>query len=152
MAKRASGPNIDEPFTKIFPKGIHADSGGLQMITLGKGTVTKEDRIKIYNTQAAYSHYAMSFDEIPSLIKDDIRYYLPHTVKQKGLESGYNLKEQYDHFSTLDTKCKIIPIAQGWGIDDTNTYAEGLFGQLSTEEYDNLDIVATILLAAKNNN
>jgi hypothetical protein len=143
MARRASGPNINEPFKKIFPKGIHADSGGLQMITLGKGKIEKEDRLKIYETQANFSHYAMSFDEIPSLIKDDIRYYMPDSVTQKGIESGDNLKEQYDFFETMDTKCKIIPIAQGWGIEDTNTFAKGLFGKLTKEQYDALDIVAT---------
>jgi hypothetical protein len=143
MARRASGPSIDEPFRKIFPNGIHADSGGLQMVTLGKGTITAEDRLKIYETQANYSHYAMSFDEIPSLIKDDVRYYLPHTVEQKGIESGNNLREQYDFFETMDTDCKIIPIAQGWGIDDTNTFAKGLFGQLTKKQYDAVDVVAT---------
>ena len=131
MARRASGNIINEPFTKIFPKGMHADSGGLQIVTLGKGSIEKEDRLKIYETQAKYSHYAMSFDEIPSIIKDDIKYYLPHTVEQKGKEAGINLKEQYDFFNSMNTTCKIIPIAQGWDINDTNTYAKGLFAQLT---------------------
>jgi len=143
MARRASGDAIATPFTEIFPKGMHGDSGGLQMITLGKGTITKEDRLKIYETQANFSHYAMSFDEIPSVVKEDVRYYLPHLVEEKGIESGFNLKEQYDHFSTLSTQCKIIPIAQGWGIDDTNTFAKGLFAQLSEEEKEKLDIIAS---------
>lgn len=143
MARRASGESIDTPFTSIFPKGMHADSGGLQMVTLGKGTIQKEDRLKIYETQANYSHYAMSFDEIPSLVKDDTRYYLPHLVEEKGIESGFNLREQYDFFETMDTKCKVIPIAQGWGIEDTNKFAKGLFEQLTPEQRDNLDIVAS---------
>jgi hypothetical protein len=143
MARRAADDSINEPFTKIFPNGLHADSGGLQMVTLGKGTITASDRLKIYKTQATYSHYAMSFDEIPSLIQDDVRYYLPHIVMEKGIQSGANLKEQYDYFETIDTNCKIIPIAQGWGIDDTNTFAKGLFGQLTKEQYDKVDVVAT---------
>ena len=143
MARRASSDVINEPFTKIFPKGLHADSGGLQMITLGKGNITVEDRLKIYETQATFSHYAMSFDEIPSVIKDDIRYYMPDSVAQKGLESGDNLKEQYDFFEELGTTCKIIPIAQGWGIDDTNKFAKGLFGKLTKKQYDAVDVVAT---------
>jgi hypothetical protein len=143
MARRASGETIEEPFKKIFPNGIHADSGGLQMVTLGKGTIEKEDRLKIYKTQADYSHYAMSFDEIPSLIKDDVRYYLPHTIEQKGIESGDNLKEQYDFFDKEDTDCKIIPIAQGWGVDDTNTFSKGLFGKLTKKQLKKVDIVAT---------
>lgn len=143
MARRAAGETINEPFKKVFPNGMHADSGGLQMVTLGKGTIESDDRKKIYETQAKFSHYAMSFDEIPSLIKDDVRYYLPHTVEQKGIDSGFNLKEQYDFFDTMDTDCKIIPIAQGWGVDDTNTFAKGLFGQLSKKQLENVDIVAT---------
>lgn len=143
MARRASGEAIDTPFTSIFPKGMHADSGGLQMITLGKGSITKEDRLKIYETQANYSHYAMSFDEIPAIFEGDSRYYLPHTVEEKGIESGFNLKEQYDHFDTLNTNAKIIPIAQGWGLDDTNLFAKGLFAQLSDEQKEKLDIIAS---------
>lgn len=145
MARRASGPEIDIPFTSIFPKGLHADSGGLQMVTLGKGSIEKEDRLKIYKTQADFSHYAMSFDEIPAVFKDDVRYYLPHTVEQKGIESGYNLKEQYEFFKEecKDSTCKIIPISQGWDIDDTNKFAKGLFAQLTKDEKEKLDIVAT---------
>lgn len=143
MARRATGENINEPFTKIFPKGMHADSGGLQMITLGKGSITKEDRLKIYETQANYSHYAMSFDEIPATFIDETRYYLPHTVEQKGIESGFNLREQYDYFETLNTNAKIIPISQGWGLSDTNLFAKGLFGQLTKTQLEELDIIAS---------
>lgn len=143
MARRASSKVINEPFTKIFPKGIHADSGGLQIVTLGKGSIEKEDRQKIYETQAKYSHFAMSFDEIPSIIKDDTRYYLPYTINQKGIDAGINLKEQYDYFETLNTSCKIIPIAQGWDICDTNTYARGLFAQLTDKQKNDIDIIAS---------
>lgn len=143
MAERASGESINEPFTKIFPNGMHSDSGGLQMVTLGKGSIEKEDRLNIYKTQALYSHYAMSFDEIPSIIKDEIRYYLPHKVEEKGIKSGENLKEQYDFFETQDTNCKIIPIAQGWGIEDTDKFAKGLFSKLTKKQLKELDIIAT---------
>jgi len=36
MARRAASTVINEPFNKICPKGMHADSVGLQMVTLGK--------------------------------------------------------------------------------------------------------------------
>jgi len=143
MARRASSKEINEPFKKIFPKGMYADSGGLQMVTLGKGTIEKEDRLKIYDIQAKYAHYSMSFDEIPSLIQDDIKYYLPNTVTQKGIDSGYNLKEQYDYFESINTISKIIPIAQGWGVEDTDKFAKGLFSKLTKKQYDEVDIVAT---------
>lgn len=143
MARRASSESINEPFTKIFPRGMHADSGGLQMLTLGKGSIEKEDRLKIYETQAKYSNYAMSFDEIPSIIKDDIRYYLPDQVSQKGIDSGVNLKEQFDFFDEFETDCKIIPIVQGWGIDDTEKFASGLFSKLSKKQLAKVDVLAT---------
>jgi len=143
MARRSASDPINEPFAKIFHRGMHADSGGLQMITLSKKEITKEDREKIYKTQAAYSDYAMSFDEIPSVFKDKIKYYLPHTVEQKGIESGNHLKEQYDFFDNLKTDCKIIPIVQGWGVEDTDTFSKGLFGKLSPKQLRTVDMIAS---------
>ena len=147
MARRASGENINVPFREIFPKGIHADSGGLQMITLGKGSIEKEDRLKIYKTQLKYADSAMSFDEIPAVFIDDVRYYLPKTVKEKGIKAGEYLREQYDFFNENKDEaghdCEIIPILQGWGKEDTELYAEGLFSQFSKEELDSMKIVAT---------
>ena len=43
---------------------IHADSGGLQMITLGK-TITTELKEDVYASQAKNSTIAMCFDVIP---------------------------------------------------------------------------------------
>ena len=54
----------------------------------------------------------MSFDEIPAIFEGDSRYYLPHTVEEKGIESGFNLKEQYDHLTHLygDATSKSVAI------------------------------------------
>ena len=144
MARRATeSPGINLPFTEIFPSGIYADSGGLQMVTLGKGTVEKDDRLKIYKTQAKFSDYAFSFDEIPAQFIDDKRYYLPDLVESKAKESGYNLKEQMDFFDDVCTDCKVVPIVQGWGVDDTDKFAEGLFKDLSKKQKDSLTVFAT---------
>ena len=43
---------------------IHADSGGLQMITLGR-TITNELKEEVYDSQARNSDIAMCFDVIP---------------------------------------------------------------------------------------
>lgn len=143
MARRASEESINVPFKSIFPHGLHADSGGLQMVTLGKGTVEKEDRLKIYETQSKYADYAMSFDEIPAVFIDDTKYYMQSLIKEKGIESGNNLREQFDYFATTDTTCRIVPIVQGWGIKDTDTFAKGLFAQFSDEEKNKMDIFAS---------
>jgi len=144
MAKRATEtPEINLPFTEIFDKGVYGDSGGLQMVTLGKGTVEKEDRLKIYTTQAKYADYAFSFDEIPAQVVDDKRYYLPDLVERKAKESGDNLKEQLDFFEEYGTDCKVVPIVQGWGVEDTDKFAEGLFKPLTKEQRDNLSLFAT---------
>lgn len=143
MARRASGPEINVPFKSIFPKGLHADSGGLQMVTLGKGTVTKEDRLKIYETQSEYAHYAMSFDEIPAVFIDDTKYYMKSMVAEKGIQSGKNLREQFDFFAEKESECRILPIIQGWDIEDTDKFAEGLFHLFSDEEKDKMNIMAS---------
>ena len=144
MARRATeSPGINLPFTEIFPSGIYADSGGLQMVTLGKGTIEKEDRMKIYETQAKFSDCALSFDEIPAQFVDDKRYYLPDLVESKAEESGYNLKEQMDYFDSVDTKCKVVPIVQGWGVADTDKFAKGLFKDLTTKQKKDLNVFAT---------
>lgn len=159
MARRAT-EDCNVPFTWIFDRGIYGDSGGLQMVTLGKGTVEKEDRLKIYKTQSTYANYALSFDEIPAKIlveeietiskeKEPVkttvetRYYLPDLVEKKAEESGYNLKEQIDFFKEVGTDCKIIPIIQGWGVDDTSKFAKGLFGPLTAKDKKALTSLAT---------
>jgi len=144
MARRATeSPGINLPFTEIFPSGIYGDSGGLQMVTLGKGTIEKEDRMKIYETQAKFSNYALSFDEIPAIFDNEVRYYLPDLVESKGIESGYNLKEQLDYFESVDTDCKVVPIVQGWGVADTDKFAEKLFADLTQKQKDELTVFAT---------
>jgi len=43
---------------------IHADSGGLQAITLGK-KIDSNLKTQVYNIQSQYADIGMSFDEIP---------------------------------------------------------------------------------------
>lgn len=57
---------MDEYLSKYnyFGATWYADSGGLQMVTLGK-EITEEAKDKIYEMQAKHSDYAMCFDEMP---------------------------------------------------------------------------------------
>lgn len=101
---------------------IHADSGGLQMITLGK-QVTPEIKKQIYKHQAKHSTIAMSFDEIPvtssGVLDFANRRFNSHLVEEKAIESGKNLVDQLRLFAEEKTTSKPLLIAQG---NDMDTY------------------------------
>lgn len=132
--------NFGEVFKKIYKgKGIHqvyADSGGLQMITLGL-TVTPQLKQKVYESQALYSDCAMSFDEIPvSLIGDRAarldtsnKYFDREKFEWCARESGRNLKTQIETFIEMKSDAKPMFIAQG---GDCDTYAKWV--ELALEE------------------
>src|ERR1700747_276462 len=95
---------------------IHADSGGLQMITLGH-SITPELKKQIYEHQSKYSTIAMSFDEIPvtssGVIDFANRRFNTHLVEEKAIASGKNLVDQLLLFANNKTKAKPLLIAQG---------------------------------------
>lgn len=99
---------------------VHADSGGLQVVTLGK-VVTPQLKDEIYETQARLSDVAMSFDEIPVVLTSarssfhDIksRYFDPALVVPYAKMSGQNLKRQLEKFAELGTKTRPLMILQG---------------------------------------
>ena len=49
-----------------------------------------------------YATHAMSFDDIPSLIIDKKRYYMPDKVYSAGVTTGENLKEQFEYFKEYE--------------------------------------------------
>ena len=49
---------------------IHADSGGLQIVTQGM-TITDELKDKVYENQAKWADVGMCFDEIPVVLTGD---------------------------------------------------------------------------------
>jgi len=99
---------------------IHADSGGLQMITLGK-TITEQLKMDIYANQAKYSDVAMSFDMIPVKVLGDrsvrldttTRKFDPESLESCAKESGKNLEKQIQYFLDQKSKTKPFLIAQG---------------------------------------
>lgn len=139
-----------QPFHKLFPDGMYADSGGLQVVTQGK-LITEIQRKKIYEIQAKYADYAMSFDEIPAKMIESVspdgeikreRIYLPDAVEQCGIDAGKNLKEQIAYFDSIGSKTKIFPIVQGVGFDDMSKYTLGMLSQLTPEETKHLECLA----------
>lgn len=121
-----------------FTDNIYADSGGLQMVTLGLDP-TDEDREEIYKRQLEYSTHAMSFDKMPILVKEEekkdnspitnhnSKYFIKDMVYNAGRESGYNVLNQCKVFSENEGDSKIMVIIQGSSFEDYLTYAEGLF-------------------------
>lgn len=140
-----------QPFSELFPDGMYADSGGLQVVTQGK-TIDSATRLKIYEIQAKYAHYAMSFDEIPAkmihkkdgngkILKSE-RVYLPDAVGPSGTKAGLNLKEQIKYFDSVDAKCKIVPIIQGVGLEDMTKYAMNMLNELDSNDMKRLECLA----------
>lgn len=142
FAKRSESLGI--PFKKIWgsPGRVYADSGGLQVVTLGK-EVNDEMRKTIYANQSAHADLAFSFDEIPAKVIDGKRVYFPEVVDEYGTKAGQNLKEHINYFIDNNHSTKIIPIAQGHGEVDIDRYFTAMLAELEDHELDKLDCLAT---------
>ena len=126
----------------IIGSNLYADSGGLQMVTLGHGNIDEAQRKKIYQTQMNYASHAMSFDEIPSIMIEKKRFYRPNKVYSCGQISGENLLEQYNYFKENKSDTKIVPIIQGWGKGDISLFTDGLMESVKPI-WNNFDMLAT---------
>ncbi|WEM34307.1 queuine tRNA-ribosyltransferase [Xanthomonas phage X1] len=150
----------ESTFGKVFKENyadvmcdIHADSGGLQMVSLGKVADDAAKR-KIYKTQADYSTVAMSFDEIPvSQIFDPYagrgamsatrkKVFDRSQLKAKAIESGKNLREQLEYFAEVGTIAKPMLIAQGNCPETYYDWVEYVQDQIPHELMDNIAGVA----------
>jgi hypothetical protein len=114
---------------------VHADSGGLQMITLNK-TPTKELRHDVYVNQAMNSDIAMSFDEIPLIIESSdgkaqisdlsTRFFDMENLLERAADSGQNLKDQIEYFQSVSTRSKPLVIIQGNCLNTYKTWTSKL--------------------------
>lgn len=131
---------------------IHADSGGLQMITRGKVS-TDELKASVYEQQAHKSTIAMSFDEIPLVLTADkstfhdmdSRYFDEDLLEEKARESGKNLLKQILYFKEHNAISRPFLIVQG---NCLRTYQ--LWMNYITEEVglENLNYVAGVASGA----
>lgn len=111
------GKNLKQ-FTSL--DSIHADSGGLQIITQGL-TATPEIKDKIYKNQATYADLGMCFDEIPIKTSGETsgrndttnRFFDMDNLEQAARLTGRNIARQIEIFATEQSTCKPILIAQG---------------------------------------
>lgn len=98
---------------------VHADSGGLQVIT--RGLIIDDNlKNKVYESQGKYSDIAMSFDEIPlitngiSVIGDtSARRFDMENLKNYIKLSSKNLVEQIEYFDKMGVRTKPMMIVHG---------------------------------------
>ena len=115
-----------------FCHSIHADSGGLQVMTLGK-KITPALKLEIYSQQAKNSDMGMCFDEIPvvttgktSVATTAGRYFDSRIVRERAWKTGENILEQERIFEELGTKAEVCAIVQGHGGDSLKVWADTL--------------------------
>lgn len=139
---------LENVFDCYFNKtmdNIHTDSGGLQIITLGK-TVTPELKKEIYTLQARSSDLAMGFDEIPvKIIKTkpkpnsyetayNTKHYDHSELINCAEKTGANVKEQLQMFIELDSRAKALPVLQGNSVDTYKEWHDAMMKNISSDE------------------
>lgn len=111
---------------------IHADSGGLQMVTLGH-TITEELKESVYANQALNSQIAMCFDVIPirtlagarsDRLDLSNRRFDRSDLERCARATGKNLKRQIEFFLEKGTEAKPMLIAQGNDYDSYMKWVE----------------------------
>lgn len=110
--------------TVIHPGTLHniyADSGGLQMVTLGH-TSDDEMKSKVYEIQSNLSTVGMAFDEIPIQLRGersernntDLRLFDGDALEEKAKLTGQNLKNQIEtYLANPNNKSRPMMIIQG---------------------------------------
>lgn len=126
---------------KMGHESVYADSGGLQVLTKGK-EITDEIKDKVYRTQALYSDFAMTFDEMPLRIIEDQDQFakcavdnnrVVHIKELVGItakNSANHIQKQIDIFEETETDCKILPIIHGFSESSYIEYANTIFENL----------------------
>lgn len=128
---------------------IHADSGGLQIITLGK-TITEEMKDKIYRIQAAHATYGMCFDEIPIQVAGgkSVRNDTTNRIFDRAMLdpcaklTAKNIERQIDIFLEEKTECKPILIAQGNCYDTYMRWVDVIMQTIPQEKHQYIGGVA----------
>ena len=133
---------IDHGFDKLY-----SDSGGLQVVTLGK-EVTQDIMKDVYFNQRN-SDVAMAFDEIPA--RNDIvtggkkhrsniatRVYYPDMAYDCAVKTCENIKNQTDFFVNNNYKARSAFITQGNKFEDILKWFEVGVDKLSKDYWDNI--------------
>lgn len=131
-------------------KNIYVDSGGLQMVTLGR---TPDDDLRrgVYEVQAAHGDFGMCFDEIPLEVykihgatnrternKTENKRFVVSKKDQYGRQTGMNIRRQVETFIEKNSDCKVIIILQGNNVSDFEENWEAIASQLEPEHFDHI--------------
>lgn len=110
--------------TNMTSKGLHADSGGLQVVTRGH-TVTQDIMDRVYSIQGKYSKVAMCFDDIPlkvlgqSRIGDTSNRFFDRELLDDCVKrTCENITRQINAFEKMGSDSNVMLIAHGNEIDD----------------------------------
>lgn len=130
-------------------KSIHADSGGLQVVTQGK-TITPELKDKVYENQAQWADVGMCFDEIPVTLvgdrsdRNDVkgRFFNREAHEKCARDTGKNIKRQFEIFDKFNSKCKPFVILQGNCYDTYMEWANYILEEVPQEKHNKLGGIA----------
>lgn len=137
------GQLLKQHYDKSF-YNVHVDSGGLQVITLGK-QITPELKQQIYTTQATYGSVAMCFDEIPLQVVSrsennknnrtsiDNKIFVTSDMLGSAAATGRNVNEQLRKFNDLGSECEVMLIAQGNNRQDFADWVHKAYDQVDDE-------------------
>jgi hypothetical protein len=142
------GPKFKEHYSgSIYT--IHADSGGLQIITQGK-TITEQLKDDVYKVQASCSDIAMCFDEIPVGLSGsrsgrnstDNRFFDGENLERYARLTGKNIKRQIELFLDEKTTAKPMIISQGNDYDSYMKWVEYLLKEIPSSYYAHIGGIA----------
>lgn len=136
FTEKQAGPIFKKSFRKHI-HAVHADSGGLQMITLGK-TITEQLKRDVYKSQSDNSDVAMCFDVIPVRVSGDRsdrldlsgRSFDKTQLESTARATGKNIREQIELFLSEKTVAKPYIIAQGNCYDSYMKWIEYIVDEL----------------------
>ena len=141
--------SFGERFKPYNPYQVHADSGGLQMITLGLD-ITEELKDKVYENQAQFADVGMCFDEIPVKVADGRserndtkgRSFDKDNFEDYARKTGQNIKRQLEVFDKYESSCKPFVILQGNDVDTYLQWYEYIMEEVPNEWHNRLGGVA----------
>ena len=131
---------------------IHADSGGLQAITVGK-KITPEVKKEVYANQAEWADVGMCFDQIPVVTqsgrsdRNDTtgRFFDRVNFHKYAKETGENVRDQLAAFKSKKSKCKPFVILQG---NDIETFLEWADIILKSVPKDQVHMIGGVAMGA----
>jgi len=138
------GPTFSAHYNKSF-HNIFVDSGGLQVVTVGK-TVTPEIKESVYTIQALHGSVGMCFDEIPvKILNSDSgkksqnrtsltnKVYVTDDAIAKAKLTGQNVNNQLRKYKELNSDCKAMLIVQGNCAQDYVDWVHAAYEEIDEE-------------------